>query len=211
MLIPSGAPLPFQDVPVRLVTVGDDAVLVEVGDPSIAAALAAWVRAGGVPAAEVVPAATTVLLDGVDPDVVRRALRDWGGGGEVPQGPLVTIPVSYDGPDLGFVARWWACTEDEVVRRHTSVELVAMFCGFMPGFAYLAGLPDGWAVPRLESPRQRVPAGAVALADTWAAVYPRSSPGGWRVIGTTSIGLWDTHADPPALLAPGTRVRFEVA
>lgn len=195
----------------RLVTVGDEAVLVEVGDPSTAAALAAWARAGGVAAVEVVPAATTVLLDGVDPELVRQELAAWSGGGAVPSGPLVTIPVSYDGPELGFVAEWWRCSEDEVVRRHTSVELFSVFCGFAPGFAYLAGLPTSWAVPRLESPRSRVPAGAVALADTWSAVYPRAAPGGWRLIGTTALELWDPHRDPPALLAPGTRVRFEAS
>ena len=195
----------------RLVTVGDDAVLVEVDDPRTAAALAAWVRAGGVAALEVVPAATTVLLDGVDPDVVRAALGGWSGGGAVPTGPLVTIPVTYDGPDLGFVAERWRCSEEEVVRRHTSIELTSVFCGFAPGFAYLSGLPTSWAVPRLASPRPRVPAGAVALADRWGAVYPRASPGGWRIIGTTSLELWDAQQDPPALLAPGTRVRFEAS
>lgn len=195
----------------RLLTVGRDAVLVEVDDAAAAAALASWARAEGLEAEEVIPAATTVLFDGVDPGVVRQALQSWAGAGDTPTGPLVTIPVTYDGPDLGFVAEHWGCTEEEVVRRHTSLELVSMFCGFAPGFSYLGGLPQGWAVPRLDSPRHRVIAGAVALADTWAAVYPRSSPGGWRILGTTSTGLWDVHRDPPALLAPGTRVRFVVA
>ncbi len=114
----------------------------------------------------------------------------------------------YDGPDLEDVAGLWGVEPAEVVARHTRLELVSVFCGFAPGFAYLSGLPREWAVPRLDSPRSRVPVGSVALADTWCGVYPTASPGGWRLLGRTDATLWDVHRDPPALLAPGTRVRF---
>jgi len=82
------------------------------------------------------------------------------------------------------------------------------FCGFFFGFAYLMGLDSQFVVFCLATPRTSVPAGAVAVADTWSAVYPRESPGGWRLLGTTDAPLWDVSRVPPALLAPGTRVRF---
>ncbi|QSF59225.1 allophanate hydrolase subunit 1 [Nocardioides sp. zg-1228] len=194
---------------VRVIDVGARACLVEVQDAVAAAALATWVRRSGLRVDEVVPAAATVLLDGVDPQAVREVLPAWSSDGSADEGPLVRVPVRYDGPDLARVAEHWGCTSAEVVDLHTSLELTAAFCGFAPGFAYLAGLPAERAVPRLESPRARVPAGAVGLADAWCGVYPAASPGGWLLIGTTDAALWDVRRDPPALLAPGTRVRFE--
>jgi KipI family sensor histidine kinase inhibitor len=118
----------------------------------------------------------------------------------------VEIPTVYDGEDLGLVAEHWSVSEDEVVARHLGTEFTVAFCGFVPGFGYLTGLP--WSVPRLPAPRPRVPAGSVALAGAYTGVYPSASPGGWLLIGRTSIRLFDVDADPPALLAPGTRVRF---
>ena len=118
-------------------------------------------------------------------------------------------PVRYAGPDLARVADHWGCSTEEVVDLHTSLEFTSTFCGFAPGFAYLAGLPAERAVPRLESPRARVAPGSVGLADTWCGVYPTASPGGWLLIGTTDADLWDVDRAEPALLAPGTRVRFE--
>jgi KipI family sensor histidine kinase inhibitor len=123
----------------------------------------------------------------------------------------VRLEVDYSGPDLARVADQWGCTTQEVIELHTSLEFTSTFCGFAPGFAYLAGLPLERAVPRLASPRTRVPPGSVALADTWCGVYPSASPGGWLLIGTTDARLWDVDRPQPALLAPGTRVRFEVA
>lgn len=184
--------------------VGPTAVLAEVGDAAEALALATWAR-GRVAADEIVPAAATVLFDGVG-DV--SALAGWTPASAPPPGELVEIPVVYDGPDLAFVAARWGTDESGVVRRHTSLEFVAEFCGFAPGFAYLAGLPDDLAVPRLESPRPRVPAGSVGLAGTWCGAYPTASPGGWRLLGRTAAALWDQEREQPALLAPGTRVRF---
>lgn len=196
---------------VKVVDVGARACLVEVEDALVAAALATWVRATGLAAHEVVPAARTVLLDGVDPVAVREALRGWATGHADRPGPFVRLEVDYSGPDLARVADHWGCTPRDVVELHTSVEFTSTFCGFAPGFAYLAGLPLERAVPRLESPRTRVPPGSVALADTWCGVYPSASPGGWLLIGTTEARLWDVDRAQPALLAPGTRVRFEVA
>jgi KipI family sensor histidine kinase inhibitor len=184
---------------------GRHAVLVEVDSPQDAVSLATWARTRSL-AGEVVPGAETVLLDGVvDRGRLEEVLATWRPT-VVHPGPRVELAVSYDGADLGFVAEHWGCGETEVVARHQATEFVSAFCGFAPGFAYLAGLLD--AVPRLETPRTRVPAGAVALAGTWCGVYPRESPGGWRIIGRTDAVLWDPDRAEPALLAPGTRVRF---
>ena len=117
--------------------------------------------------------------------------------------------MTYDGPDLERVADHWGCTVEQVVQVHTSTGFTAVFSGFSPGFSYLSGLPPQRAVPRLGTPRPRVEPGSVALADTWCGIYPTASPGGWLVLGTTDVVLWDTARDEPALLAPGVRVRFE--
>jgi KipI family sensor histidine kinase inhibitor len=188
--------------------VGSRAGLAVVGDAAAALALATWARPRVV-ADEVVPAAETVLFDGVDDlPALAATLADWTSADPPPAGELVEIPVVYDGPDLAAVARHWGTDVEGVVRRHAGIEYVAEFCGFAPGFAYLAGLPDGLAVPRLESPRPRVEAGSVGLAGTWCGVYPTPSPGGWQLLGRTDAVLWDQDRDPPALLAPGVRVRF---
>jgi KipI family sensor histidine kinase inhibitor len=153
-----------------------------------------------------VPGAATVLLDGLhDRRELESLLDDWEPVAAEP-GPLVEIPVTYDGPDLDAVAASWGCAPEEVAERHARVELLSAFCGFAPGFAYLSGLRDD--VPRLATPRTRVAAGSVALAGTWCGIYPTDSPGGWRIIGRTDAVLWDQTRAEPALLAPGTRVRF---
>jgi KipI family sensor histidine kinase inhibitor len=126
----------------------------------------------------------------------------------VDSGPLVEIPVLYNGSDLHDVAELWGVTDEEVVRRHSGVEHRVAFCGFAPGFAYLTGLSEACHVPRRPAPRTSVPAGSVALAGSYTGVYPRSSPGGWQLIGTTQVLLWDMDREPAALLTPGTRVRF---
>lgn len=193
----------------QLRPVGPHALLAEVGDARTALALALWARTTGLAAREVVPGAETVLFDGVDaPDRLADLLAGWGGEApEVVRDP-VEVPVTYDGPDLAFVAGHWGVDVAEVVARHTATEFVSSFCGFAPGFAYLTGLQDAWAVPRLDTPRPAVPAGSVGLAGPWCGVYPTASPGGWRLIGRTEVTLWDTTRSEPALLAPGTPVRF---
>lgn len=124
---------------------------------------------------------------------------------------LVEIPTRYGGefgPDLAFVAAHNHLTEDEVIRLHTSVVYRVYFLGFLPGFAYLGSVPEQIAVPRLETPRARVPAGSVGIAGRQTGIYPSESPGGWRLIGRTELSLFDPQCDPPALLQPGDRVRF---
>ncbi|MFC6153222.1 5-oxoprolinase subunit B family protein [Nocardioides yefusunii] len=198
-------------------TVGEHAVLVEVADTATAHAVVAWVRESGMACVDVVPAARTVLLDGVaDTAAAMIRLRSLQPH-DLPPAPagehdVVVLPVHYDGADLALVARTWGVDVDEVVTRHTSLTFVSDFCGFSPGFAYLSGMPSEWRVPRLSSPRTRVPAGSVALADTWCGVYPTPSPGGWLLLGHTDVEIFDvTRTDAPALLAPGTRVRFTAA
>jgi KipI family sensor histidine kinase inhibitor len=194
---------------VHIRRVGRHALLVEVEDAGAARSLASWVRDQDLRADEVVPAAATVLIDGIaDAARLRAALAGWEtGAGSVEVG-RVELAVTYDGADLEFVAERWRVDPADVGEAHAEIEYVAAFCGFAPGFAYLEGLPEERAVPRLESPRSRVPAGAVALAGSWCGVYPTASPGGWRILGTTDAVLWDSRRGEPALLPPGTRVRF---
>jgi KipI family sensor histidine kinase inhibitor len=163
--------------------------------------------------ADVVPAARTVLIDGLtDPAPVAAALPGWDvGPARAPGGETVRCPVIYDGPDLDAVAAHWGLSRREAVELHTATEFVVAFCGFAPGFAYLTGLPPEREVPRLKTPRTEVPAGSVALAGEYSAVYPTRSPGGWRLIGSTDLVLWDPRREPAALLTPGVRVRFEEA
>ncbi len=191
---------------------GPRALLAEVASSGEALALATWARASRVAADEIVPGARTVLLDGVaDIELARVALARWSPTTDVPAGELVEIRVHYDGADLEDVAELWGTDVAGVVARHTATDFVSAFCGFAPGFAYLAGLGDDFTVPRLDSPRTKVPAGAVGLAGSWCGIYPTASPGGWQLIGRTEQALWDPASPQPALLAPGTRVRFSVA
>jgi KipI family sensor histidine kinase inhibitor len=126
-------------------------------------------------------------------------------------GPVVEIPVRYggaDGPDLEAVAWLLRLSPAEVVELHSGTEYRVRFLGFAPGFGYLGPLPPALATARLATPRERVPAGSVAIAGDQTAVYPFDLPGGWRLIGRTEAPMWDARRDPPALLAPGDRVRF---
>jgi KipI family sensor histidine kinase inhibitor len=126
-------------------------------------------------------------------------------------GATVEIPVSYDGEDLPEVAGLTGLEAEEVVRRHTAPEYTVAFLGFSPGFPYLVGLDPALEVPRRETPRTSIPAGSVGLAGNQTGIYPTASPGGWQLIGHTDVTLFDPARDPPALLAPGTHLRFTVA
>ncbi|MFD7444896.1 5-oxoprolinase subunit PxpB [Streptomyces sp. NPDC059909] len=199
----------------RLLPVGDRALLVELGSgeevESLHAELLRRRAAGSLPAVrEIVPAARTVLLDGAaEPGRLAAELPGW----VIPPraadtGAVIEIPVRYDGPDLADVAALWGVGVDEVAGIHSTAEFRVAFCGFAPGFGYLTGLGERFAVPRRATPRTSVPAGSVALAGPYTGVYPRSSPGGWQLIGTTDATLWDPVREPAALLSPGVRVRF---
>jgi len=198
---------------------GESALLVELGSAERAQALAASIRdntIGGIVA--VVPGAESVLVE-LDPweiesERVAHALegRLARTAELAPIGRLRRILVIYGGehgPDLADVAELCGLTQAEVIERHAATELRVLFLGFAPGFAYLGGLPDELHVPRLATPRTRTPAGSVAIAGSMSGIYPADLPGGWRVIGRTSLVLFDPRGDPPAYLAPGDTVRFE--
>jgi len=123
-------------------------------------------------------------------------------------GRLVEIPVTYDGPDLADVAAHCGLSPDDVVTRHTQAEYVVYFLGFQPGFAYLGGLDESLHTPRRAEPRTSVPAGSVGIGGAQTGIYPLATPGGWQLIGRTSLALFDPQAEPPTVLAPGDRVRF---
>jgi KipI family sensor histidine kinase inhibitor len=118
------------------------------------------------------------------------------------------IPVRYDGRDLDAVSELTGLSVDELVARHSGAEYTAAFLGFAPGFAYLVGGDERLHVPRRAEPRQRVPSGSVAIAGPYSGIYPREGPGGWQLLGTTEVVLFDPAGRPPALLAAGDRVRF---
>ncbi|MBV6700757.1 allophanate hydrolase subunit 1 [Kitasatospora aureofaciens] len=195
--------------------VGERSLLVEVVGPVEVAALYGWLRerqeAGTLGAVEeIVPAARTVLLDGVaDVDALAALVRTARPvASDATGGRLVEVPTVYDGADLAEVAALWGVSEEAAVRIHTAPEYVVAFCGFSPGFGYLTGLPPQYEVPRHATPRSAVPAGSVAIAGAYSAVYPSPSPGGWQLLGRTALRLWDADREPAALLAPGVRVRF---
>ncbi len=214
-MIPEFAPL--GDCGVR-------ALFAEVPGPRVTSAIVRFCRAlaadppPGI--SEWVPASATVAVyyrpwqtdyDALCLALTRRARR------RPPQslaedGPhLVEIPVCYGGafgPDLEDVAALHGLTPAEVIRWHSSPRYRVLFLGFLPGFAYLTGLPPGLATPRLDTPRQSVPAGAVGIGGAQTGVYPLDSPGGWRIIGRTPCLLFDSDREPPALLRAGDRVRF---
>lgn len=202
----------------RILPAGPRALLVELAGrdevEALHAEIARRMAAGTFPSVEdVVPAARTILLDGLShPAALAADLPGWRfPPAHAAHGRLVEIPVTYDGADLPDVARRWDMSVPEAISAHMSARYRVAFCGFAPGFAYLAGLPAELAVPRRSSPRPRVPAGSVALAGEFTGIYPRSSPGGWQLIGRTETRLWDAGAEPAALLTPGTRVRFVTA
>ena len=162
---------------------------------------------------DLVPAARTLMLhldaSVTDPASVERAVREVRPRPEGrSKGELLEIPVVYDGADLEEVGDLTGWGARGVVERHGAEEWTVAFCGFAPGFGYMASASGEWSVPRRATPRTKVPPGAVALAGEFAGVYPRESPGGWQLIGHTDLAVFDLDRDPPALLTPGTRVRF---
>ena len=195
---------------------GDRALLLECDSVDAVLSLAESIRsAAWAGVTEVIPGARTVVVCAADPSDLRRirnALANiripvTSGTDRVPGADMV-IDVVYDGPDLDEVGRLTGMTTDEVIVAHTANTWRVAFSGFAPGFAYLTGGDRRLAVPRRAEPRARVPAGAVALAGEFSGIYPRQSPGGWQLIGSTHAVLWDTERTRPALLSPGMWVRF---
>ena len=189
-------------------------LLVECADLTATMALHHSLEAADLPGVtELIPAARTVLLS-FDPartsaEILAEAVRGLGHTESVSDTAReVTIEVRYDGEDLAEVADLLSVSPAEVDKRHQAATWQVAFAGFAPGFGYLAGDDELFTVPRRSSPRTRVPVGSVALAGEFTGVYPRSSPGGWQLIGRTDAKLWDLDRQPPALFVPGTIVKF---
>ncbi|WP_454113753.1 5-oxoprolinase subunit B/C family protein [Microbacterium maritypicum] len=197
----------------RIRTASDHALLVEADDLDEAMRLnLAWEGIPGI--VERIPGARTVL---VRFDPLRVSASDLAAAfaatpidtAHLPGTGEVTVPVRYDGEDLEEAASLLGVTAEELVNRHLAAHWRVAFSGFAPGFGYVVSSDPLFDVPRRASPRTRVPAGSVALAGEFTGVYPRESPGGWQLIGRTDAAMWDIDRDPPALLSPGTAVRFE--
>ncbi|RLV54599.1 5-oxoprolinase subunit PxpB [Aeromicrobium phragmitis] len=197
----------------RLLPCGERGVLVELDDIGQVLDWVAAIEAAELDVVDVVPGACTVLLT-VDAPSSIPGLREALGrlrpstGARDETATTVEIPTVYDGPDLEDVAELTGLSVEEVVAAHCDQEWTVAFGGFAPGFGYLVGQDTRLEVPRRHEPRTRVPAGSVGLAGEFSGIYPRESPGGWQLIGRTDVVLFDLDREPPALLTPGTRVRF---
>ena len=201
----------------RFLPIGPRTLLVELNDLDQTLALFDALHAPPLTGvAEIVPAARTLMIRTV-PGVAagehlaaRIAARQPAPGTTRVQGSVETIeiPASYDGEDMADVARHMGLSEAEVIAAHQAATWQVAFCGFAPGFAYMTGDDQRFNLPRRAAPRARIPAGSVALASRYCGIYPQDTPGGWQLIGTTKVPMWDLSRDPPALLRPGARVRF---
>lgn len=181
---------------------------------SAAHATVAAARPSGI--AELVPGARSLLMVETPGSGALAAVRKLLADADLEHPPAgasreITLDVTYDGEDLELVAKDAGVSVEDVVRLHTEAVYTVAFTGFAPGFGYLTGLPAPLRQPRLATPRTRVPPGSVGIAGEFTGVYPRVSPGGWRLLGHTGTVLFDPRADPPALFAPGDRVRFRSA
>jgi KipI family sensor histidine kinase inhibitor len=212
----------------RIEGLADDAVLLQLGDVIDAAinarvhALCARIRTRHPPwLRDLVPAYASigVFFDPrkIEADVLSGWLREQleaplaNIATDVAQARTVEIPVIYGGdagPDLDSAASELGITPAQLAQRHAAGEYTVAMIGFAPGFPYLLGLDPALALPRLPTPRISVPAGSIGIGGAQTGIYPRESPGGWRLIGRTSRVLFDPSRDPPSLLAPGDRVRF---
>jgi len=213
----------------QIKSLGDCALTVEFGDAiapainarvmALAAVLSAEIAAGRLPGViETVPSFRALAVH-FDPRRISR--RDLlarlvpviaRAGAESREGRLWVLPACYEddafAPDLAGVADAAGISPQQVITLHTGATYRVYILGFVPGFAYLGGVPEILRLPRRTSPRTAVPAGSVAIAGEMSAVYPLESPGGWHLIGRCPVPLFDPAADPPVFLAPGDRVRF---
>lgn len=212
----------------RIVPLGDAALQILLADASApdaavnarALALAARLRAMSLPLTDVVPAYASVTLHLATGarlsllfDALSQVLSSFAMATAGSAGRLVEVPVRYggaDGPELRSLAAALGCAPAEVVARHTAPIYRVAMLGFRPGFPYLLGLDPRLAAPRLACPRTRVPAGSVGIAGLQTGIYPDDAPGGWQLIGRTSLRLFDPARAEPALLAPGDQLRFVV-
>jgi KipI family sensor histidine kinase inhibitor len=196
---------------------GERAAVLDCADQpaAVAEAVRTLAALSGIALTDVVPGATTVLVIAADPDHLAALVSrlpefasPLAGSTTPAAATTIEIPVRYDGPDLVSVAAAAGLSVAEVIDLHGDATYEAAFTGFAPGFAYLTGLDPRLVLPRRSTPRPSVPAGSLAIADVYTAVYPRRSPGGWHLIGTTDADLFDPTRNPPALISPGTRVKF---
>jgi KipI family sensor histidine kinase inhibitor len=199
---------------IDLKPLGDRAFLARFGREADAQRWASAVRDSIPGLVEITLAYASVAVfvdpDKIDPVELETALRGVKPGKSSGKpGPLIRLPVLYDGDDLADVARLINLTETEVIKRHSMVDYIVYAIGFLPGFPYAGYLPDALAgLPRLDSPRVKVPAGSVAIAGRQTGVYPGESPGGWRLIGRTPLRIVDLNrAFFP--IKVGDRLRFE--
>ncbi len=202
---------------------GDQALMLECDSTADVLAWTAALRAAALPGVvDIVPASRTVLVklngqryQGVTRQRLRKlrvtAAAEAAEGAAVDQRDEVVIDVIYDGPDLAEVADRTGLSTAQVINAHTATPWRVGFSGFAPGFAYLIDGDPRLHVPRRSEPRTAVPAGSVALAGEFSAIYPRQSPGGWQIIGHTDAVLWDIDRPDPALLTQGMWVRFQAA
>lgn len=194
----------------RVLPCGPGAILAEYDSLTEVMAVDDALRQSGLEGIDdVIPAARTVLVTYHDVD--RRALETLlvpGAMGPRPDGPLVEIPVVYDGIDLDDVSAATGMSTEQVIETHSSVTYSAAFLGFTPGWAYLVGLPEQLHLPRRSTPRTAITAGSVAIANEFTGVYPTVSPGGWHLLGHTTATMFDVDRDKPSLVMAGDRVRF---
>lgn len=194
----------------RLLPYGPRAVLAEYDSLAEVLAVHDALRAAALAGVDdVVPGARTVLVHyhQVDRPALEKLLIPTGNAMRA-TGPIIEIPVVYDGADLDEVASATDMSADEVVELHSSATYSAAFLGFTPGWAYLVGLPPQLHLPRRPTPRTSVPGGSVAIASEFSGVYPTTSPGGWHLLGHTTATMFDATRDKPALVVAGDRVRF---
>jgi KipI family sensor histidine kinase inhibitor len=216
-------------VTVRMLAAGDRAIVIDLcedsdragGGRTAALELATRITDAGLDGVEdVVPSEHSILLVLSEAAYQRRMAtlmatlmadlvrHPASGSGHAAATSVIRIPVTYDGPDLEEVALASGLTPRELVQAHCGTTWAAAFAGFMPGFCYLLGGDPRIQAGRRAEPRPQVPAGSVALAGHYSAVYPRQAPGGWQLIGTTRLPVWDLDAQPPAAIIPGCQVQF---
>ena len=210
----------------RLETVGMDSIIVRLFDtideshmPWLTAADAALREAFGEALVDLVPSYTTLLihynvmrLTHIESwDLARQALHGLQPTQEV-QGELHVIPVWYDesvGPELPRIAQRLGIDTQELISRHCGQDYCVFALGFAPGYGFMGLVEEALATPRLKTPRQKVAAGSVGIADRQTAIYPMRSPGGWNILGRTPVALFDRGREGYSLFRPGDRVRFE--